>query len=978
MGAFDDLIPSNRSRRPLVHEGPEREPPPQTGAQAQRDQYGVQRDAIGVRRDERGLEETNLDIENKRRTPANTAFDHARALRNDFDTLPEAKTYRSALPMMAAAFRAADNPVGDMQIITAWAKLYDPTGTVRDSDVEISQGAQSLIDRTLAQRSNFDGSGRLRPEVRKKFFGEIHNRAAAFADSFQPLWANAQQRARSAGLNPDEVYGPHPGLAHQQAEADYLGRRVGMRGDQYSPQGPEPHGQREAPGPNWRMGAGDIGFNTPEETQEYSPETNKAIGALEQMFNQGASREQLIAQALASKAINVTPQWLSDLDRSLAVRAKGGRVEWTRDRSADPRTEAEKLKAFRDQQHGRAGYDELIQSGAMLGLGDEAAGVGNALGNAVTAPFLSNVDFDPGTAYRAGREADLMRLQDARHDLGGVGTGLEIAGGFASANPAALFRAAPTLMGRAAQAVKAGAPVGAMAGAASGEGFNDRVRRGIFGAGLGTFAGAAVPTLGAGASKVWNAARTATGNAPNRALSTISQAIADDANTPGIIARQMRDAQGRGTPYMIADSGDNVRALLASASRTPGPSRTVARDALESRQEGLADRVAGAVERDLGSASNPHLVGEELMQQASAKAAPLFERTYARPGAEAFASKIAPLLQRPSMRRALERAERLAREEGDTLEGFGFLLDKRGALKLARAPKGSILAGEMVPQIGRRPTWKTLDYIKRGMDDVVETYRDKTTGRLHLDEEGRAINNTLRGFLSMADKANPTWKAARAAWAGPVKSKSAMETGLKALNMSADDMAHITRDMTPGELDFFRLGVRRSMVDAISSRGDSADVVNALLGTPKKRAMLSRLFGGKQDFDRFVTTLRDEQAGHQTYKRAFLGSPTAPNMADDAYLQNATINAGIDLATGGGMSMVTALREGAKFGAGRAGTKAREEIATILSESDPAKLTELARQLYRAAAQARRGRTRSGRRASAAARAAGQSYGAGN
>jgi hypothetical protein len=53
------------------------------------------------------------------------------------------------------------------------------------------------------------------------------------------------------------------------------------------------------------------------------------------------------------------------------------------------------------------------------------------------------------------------------------------------------------------------------------------------------------------------------------------------------------------------------------------------------------------------------------------------------------------------------------------------------------------------------------DYVKRGMDDVIEGYRDAVTGKLNLDTEGRAINNTLRSFHQAFDAANPDYAAAR-------------------------------------------------------------------------------------------------------------------------------------------------------------------------------------------------------------------------
>jgi len=47
---------------------------------------------------------------------------------------------------------------------------------------------------------------------------------------------------------------------------------------------------------------------------------------------------------------------------------------------------------------------------------------------------------------------------------------------------------------------------------------------------------------------------------------------------------------------------------------------------------------------------------------------------------------------------------------------------------------------------GMTPTMQTLDYVKRGMNDVIEGYRDGTTGRLNLDDQGRAVVNATSQF----------------------------------------------------------------------------------------------------------------------------------------------------------------------------------------------------------------------------------------
>src|SRR3546814_19291831 len=103
------------------------------------------------------------------------------------------------------------------------------------------------------------------------------------------------------------------------------------------------------------------------------------------------------------------------------------------------------------------------------------------------------------------------------------------------------------------------------------------------------------------------------------------------------------------------------------------------------------------------------------------------------------------------MRAAYRNAARIAGEEGVEPRGLGLAFNDAGDVVFEETPANM----------------RTLDYIKRGLDDVLERYRDPTTGRLVLDNTGRAIDQTRRALLDELDNINPDYAKARAAWAGP-------------------------------------------------------------------------------------------------------------------------------------------------------------------------------------------------------------------
>jgi hypothetical protein len=185
-------------------------------------------------------------------------FDQENTLRQRFDGNEAAQNYHTVMPMFASAMRAADNPVGDMQIITAWAKTYDPVGSVREGDVETANQAQSMIDRIRSTTSNWTGDGRLLPEVRENFIREIRNRASSYGDQYNRLRLQYREMAGQYGLDPSRILPPHPGQDVQQLEADLLGRSVRNWDGTTGPAPRQPRTQRVAPGMSRGVGEPEI------------------------------------------------------------------------------------------------------------------------------------------------------------------------------------------------------------------------------------------------------------------------------------------------------------------------------------------------------------------------------------------------------------------------------------------------------------------------------------------------------------------------------------------------------------------------------------------------------------------------------------------------------------------------------------------------------------------------------------------------
>lgn len=597
---------------------------------------------------------------------------------------------------------------------------------------------------------------------------------------------------------------------------------------------------------------------------------------------------------------------------------------------------------------GPAGLDEVVAQGMTFGLGDEAAGIGNAAANIVSAPFTAK-DFNPVGAYQAGKGAQQLRLRDARGRLGPGGAAAEIGGMFLSGNPAGAMARIPTLAGRVQQGVGMGAGQGALAGFGYGEGAEGSALAALGGGIVGAGAGAALPVGITFAGDRIAGMRNLIGRPGDIAARNLRNALDADGLTPAQAGAGMDAARANGVPGMLADQGENLRNLLGSVTRQPGASRRIGTEVLRQRQLEQGERIEAAIARDLGPISDPNRVAADLAEQARVSAAPLYDAFRAAPGASSV--RLDDLMARPSFREGLKKASELAAERGDDPRSLGFDLDQSGEVVLTQTP-----------------SWQTLDYIKQGMDDVVYANKNQLTGAPQRNNKTSSVGNTRRMLVARMDAINPTYREARAAYAGPVRAQESLEKGRKALGKNADDINAQVERLSPFEMEQYQLGLRAAMADMVASRSDTGDKVGALLGTRKKRAALARVFGGRPEFDRFIQTLEMEGTAQVTYNRAMTGSPTALNQAADALTGDAGLaETAIGEVIRGGrggtvwgsiVALLDRARQAEQLGAGRAGEDARESLATLLTQVDPAELATVLAEVNRGLGRLQRGQAR--------------------
>lgn len=526
------------------------------------------------------------------------------------------------------------------------------------------------------------------------------------------------------------------------------------------------------------------------------------------------------------------------------------------------------------------GITRSATQGTTLGFADEVEAAGGATAGAIIEAVKGN-GWNWGGEYE--KELDRIRREQGAFTDENPGAALaaNLIGGLATAGPAAsravlgASSAAAVPAGgvgaKIARGAAAGGGIGAVSGFGNAEGgVGERLVGAGVGAAAGTTVGAVMPPVTALLSKAaapaWRAISDRIGkNAPKVEERKVLEALMRDFDTDSpnaAVARAAARLRTLGPEATLADVGENSRALLGAAVNKPGPVKQKATRLLETRQRMQGDRIKASADNALGTGERYYQTLDDLNTARRTAAAPLYEQAYQ---AQFVSSpRLDDLMTRPSMKQALSRAYRIAAEEGRDPKGLGLDFNE---------------AGDVV--FTSRPSMQTMDYVKRGIDDVVEGFRDPVTGRLRLDESGRAIDATRAALREELDNLNPVYAQARAAWGGPTEMMDAMARGRDFFRPDAEITENVVARMSPSEREAFVVGVRRGIEDLMDRVPSTADAVKRLINTPARQKALKAAFPDDKSYRRFVADLLREGQFNKTRNMALTGSPTQPrNMAE--------------------------------------------------------------------------------------------------
>lgn len=499
-----------------------------------------------------------------------------------------------------------------------------------------------------------------------------------------------------------------------------------------------------------------------------------------------------------------------------------------------------------------------IASGMTFGYMDEIA----AKAAELTGIGGKKGDYAGNLAQQQARDAEIP----AAINIPG-----QIAGGVASSIAAApVTGAAGAVTGLsklpgAAKAVLGGAAAGGLFGSGTADpGMESRLTGAAEGAVGGAVAGGVLAGLGRVAQHVFNPGA--------RATAEIERAVSRDSglnNLPSV-------RQNVGT--MADVGGENVKGLLERVAQTPGAGRTDLVPFLTERQNTQLSRISEDLKSLTGTKQSALQATEEQMSQRKNAATPLYKQAFEVDGDKPIWSNELERITgarevQSAMKSAVTGWQRSAIADGYGAMNPGAMVDvQRGGI--IKFTNGS------VPVFPNLQFW---DYTKNALDKMASA-EIKPDGS--MTKKGRDLTIIIGKLRDELDKAVPSYKAARDAWAGPTSYMKAIDIGKSITTTGAEEFSAALSRMSESEKEAVRIGALSKILEQIGSSGTKLADVTAKLRSPQMRGKVSALMPTAQAAAKWDQILKFEVGSSEMVGRALKGSPTARRLLESQDASN--------------------------------------------------------------------------------------------
>lgn len=435
-----------------------------------------------------------------------------------------------------------------------------------------------------------------------------------------------------------------------------------------------------------------------------------------------------------------------------------------------------------------------------------------------------------------------------------------------------LSRYLPQFMtGTMGKAAGTAAMTGGVAGAGSateGERMSGALEGGATGAVLGPTVAKGAQMVGQGAAAVKNALRPSPEAVEQRATNKVLEAMGRDEMDPMALRAKMLEDQKLGVKSTIMDATPSLSTLGEAVVTRPGQGRKVLGQGLNERLEGGREAVAARTLKDVSKGIDYTAQEDSLMGTLRANANNLYDKAYAHGSVDD--TRILKVLEDDTFKKAFKEAQAISSKEARAAELRGEDPSRFTLNDIYSQDKDGNLIS-----VGKIPDVRTLDYIKRGIDALIDKgYKGEGMGKA----EANALKDLRKAYINVIDENVPEYAAARAKYAGDMEVLDALRLGrtdyLSPKTLPAE-AKKLVDGMSDAERDALRVGVAQSVLSKIMDAPQQVNAAQRVIGAPATRKRLEALFKDPNEYKVFEAALQRESELFRNAQDIVRGSRTA-------------------------------------------------------------------------------------------------------
>jgi hypothetical protein len=481
-------------------------------------------------------------------------------------------------------------------------------------------------------------------------------------------------------------------------------------------------------------------------------------------------------------------------------------------------------------------------------------------------------------------------------------------GGAAAPSAAATTARAAGALGRLASSVRSafanpyvaggvsGLTQGAITGAGSAEP-GERTSGAVTGGLLGGALGVATPAAMKGAAATWGWGRDRF--FPNeefvtrRAAAKINEALADAGMTPADAARKMAADQAMGLRPTLSDVSLPTTALAETVAQRGGKSPDIVESALGPRVKGTKERTYQRVRSDISS-GDYFAERKDAVDDLRAKAKTVYDDAYFDPQGQARVvddPSVQYVLTHPTFKDAYRRGKAIAetdamaaklRGEDPSRYVLPDIYESVPTGKRDPVTNAPIMTEKLTDAL---PTVQTLDYVKRGLDEIIDS---AYSGSSSVGKGQAGGLKKLRDAMTAAiDNNIPEYRQARRTYAGDAEVINAMDTGFKQFQrMHPEEVSAFMEQASDAEKEAFKSGAVRSLFTKILGTSRKENAARNLIDNEVMRKRLEPLFDSPAQFDLFTAALQRDAQLHDNATKILGGAATARRLEGRQRFEN--------------------------------------------------------------------------------------------